>query len=237
MVMLSKSIAACDVCKKTKDSTSFPTGLLHPLPIPTSILTSWSIYFITALPLSQGYNAIFVCMDRLTKCTKLILCFIGEDLLTDEQVALLLFWNVVHFGVPKSVIHDRDPRLTSDFGKSLLKLYGSCTIAIFAHHHQADSQTECMNCTIGESLLANLLDKDQERWPDYVAVNKMAINSIISTSIWKSILKSSGENTPLSVDLLLSKESSINPHTYKLTIKITKLVEKVKSAMHNACKA
>ena len=58
---VSKFISACDVCKKTKDSTSLLTGLLHPLPIPTLTFTSWSMDFVTDFPLSQGYNAIFVC--------------------------------------------------------------------------------------------------------------------------------------------------------------------------------
>ena len=64
---ISKFISICDVYKKTKDSISLPTGLLHPLLIPTSRFTSWSIIFVTDFPLSQGYNAIFVCMDSLTK--------------------------------------------------------------------------------------------------------------------------------------------------------------------------
>ena len=57
--------------------------------------------FVTDFPLSQGYNAIFVCVDCLKKYTKLIPCFMGEDLLTAEQVALLFFQNVVwYFGIP-----------------------------------------------------------------------------------------------------------------------------------------
>ena len=71
---VSKFISACDFWKKPKDSTSLLTGLLHPLPIPTLQFTSWSMDFVTDFPLSQGYNAIFVCMDCLTKYTKLILC-------------------------------------------------------------------------------------------------------------------------------------------------------------------
>ena len=53
------------------------------------------MYFITDFPLSQGYNAIFVFIDRLIKYTKLTLCFMGEDLLTAELVAFLFFKNVV----------------------------------------------------------------------------------------------------------------------------------------------
>ena len=67
---------------------------------------------------------------------------------------------VRYFGIPISVIHDRDPRFTSDFWQSLWKLLGSHAIAISAHHPQADGQTECMNYTIGQILHEHLLDAE-----------------------------------------------------------------------------
>ena len=72
--------------------------------------------FFTDFPLSQGYNAIFVNVDRLTKYIKLIPCLMGKDLLTAEQVILLVFQNLVqYFGIPISIIYDRDSRFTTDF--------------------------------------------------------------------------------------------------------------------------
>ena len=94
-VSASKLISARDVCKRTKDSTSLPTGILHTFPIPMPRFTPWSMDFVTDFPLSQDYNAIFVFMDYLTKYTKLVICFLGEHLLTAEQVALLFFKNMV----------------------------------------------------------------------------------------------------------------------------------------------
>ena len=236
---VSKFIAACDVCKKTKDSTAKPTGLLHPLPIPTSRFTSWSMDFVTDFPLAQGFNAIFVCVDRLTKFTKLIPCFMGENSLTAEHVALLFFHNVVrHFGIPTSVIHDRDPRFTSDFWQSLWKLLGSRAIATSAHHPQADGQTERMNRTIGQILRAHLLADDQEHWPNYVAVTEMAINSTVNASIQKAPFEVLyGENIPLPIDLLLSKESTIDPTAKKFATKMHNLVQQVKNAMADAQQA
>ena len=103
-----KFISACDACKKPKDSTFLHAGLLHSLLIPKSRFTYYSMV-ITEFPLLQGYNAIFVYMDCLTKYTNLIQCFMGEHLLTSEQVALLFFQNLVqYFGIPTSVIQDRD---------------------------------------------------------------------------------------------------------------------------------
>ena len=63
----------------------------------------------------------------------------------------------------------------------------------------------------------------------------MAINSTINSSINKAPSKVLyGENILLPVDLLLSRESSINPNAYKFSIKLKQLVKKVKSATHDA---
>ena len=170
--------------------------------------------FVTDVCQSQGYNAIFVYIDCLTKYTKLIPCFMGEDHLTVKQVALLSFQNVVQdIGIPKSVFHNKNPKITSNSWQTLWKLLGSHTIAVSAHHPQADGQTDFMNHTIGQILHAHLLEKNQEHWPDYVAITIMAINSTINARINKAPFEIFySENTLLIVDLLLSKESSINPN-------------------------
>ena len=72
--------------------------------------------FITDLPLSGGFNCIFTCVDKLTKYVVLTPCFMGEGQLSAVDVADLFFANVVgRFGVPGSVLHERDPRFTSSF--------------------------------------------------------------------------------------------------------------------------
>ena len=68
-----------------------------------------------------------------------------------------------------------------------------------------------------------------------MAVTEIAINSTINASINKALFEVLyGENIPLPVDLLLSRESSINPHAYKFARKMKQLITKVKSAMHDA---
>ena len=103
------------------------------------------------------------------------------------------------------------------------------------HHPRADSQTEPMTRTIGQILRKNLLDEDQDHWPDYVAVAEMDINSTINARINKALFKVLyGENILLSIDLLLSREFSINSHAYTFAIKMKHLINKVKKAIHSA---
>ena len=108
-----------------------------------------------------------------------------------------------------------------------MKLLRSHAIAISAHYPPAYGYTERMNCTIGQILYAHWLEKDQEHWPNYVAVTKMATNSTTNASINKDPFEVLyGESTLLPIDLLLSRESSINPHAHTFASKIKQLVTK-----------
>ena len=63
----------------------------------------------------------------------------------------------------------------------------------------------------------------------------MAINSFINARINKVPFKILfGDKIPLPVNLLLYRESTINPYTYAFIKKVRQLVSKVKSAMHDA---
>ncbi len=73
-----------------------------------------SMDLIVQLPESNGYNAIFVVVDRFTKMTE---CVPTRTDVTAKELATL-FVNEIVFsrghGVPKSIISDRDPRFLSD---------------------------------------------------------------------------------------------------------------------------
>ena len=62
-------------------------GLLAPLPVPSARLCAWSMDFITDLPLSGRFNALFTVVDRLTKFTVLVPYLVGDGALSARQVA------------------------------------------------------------------------------------------------------------------------------------------------------
>ncbi|GKE21328.1 retrotransposon-related protein, partial [Tanacetum coccineum] len=79
-----KLVKECLVCQQYKPDLSAYLGLLQPLPIPKYVWSSISMDFIEGLPKSEGYNVIFVVVDRLTK----------------DKIFLSLFWKEL-FGLLK----------------------------------------------------------------------------------------------------------------------------------------
>src|SRR5258708_8255789 len=65
--MVKDNMKSCISCTHTKVPCHHPYGLLKPLPIPAQPWESISIDFIEQLPTSEGFTAILVIVDRLTK--------------------------------------------------------------------------------------------------------------------------------------------------------------------------
>lgn len=62
-------IRCCDICQSVKVDQSKHSGLLQPLPIPSTPWSQTTMDYIDGLPLSQGQNCLSVMVDRLTKST------------------------------------------------------------------------------------------------------------------------------------------------------------------------
>nr|GFB65061.1 reverse transcriptase domain-containing protein [Tanacetum cinerariifolium] len=74
--------------------------------------------FVTKLPKSsQGYDTIWVIVDRLTK--SVIFTPIRETDYMDKLVRIYLKEVVTRHGIPVSIISDRHPRFASNFWRSL----------------------------------------------------------------------------------------------------------------------
>ena len=127
---------------------------------PAGCFDVWSMEFITDLPLSWGFNAIYTCVNKFTKTVKLQPCFVGEGQLTAKEVAMFFFNGVAcTYVLPRVVLHNRDPRFTSHFWKSLWALLGVRVALITAHHPQTDGQTERAHRTLEQTLRCVLADR------------------------------------------------------------------------------
>ena len=165
---------ACDVCQKTKFSNFNRYGYLIPNPIPSRPYQSIAMDFIVNLPWSNGFNAIFVVVDRLSKQAMFIPCTTG---LTAKEFAELFVKHIVcRFGLPDSIIADRDPRWTSDFWKGVAGFLKTKMALSSAHHPQHDGQTEVLNKQLATMLRA-FVSEDLADWSTWLHILEFTYNN------------------------------------------------------------
>ncbi|GJV69056.1 putative reverse transcriptase domain-containing protein [Tanacetum coccineum] len=107
-------VSKCLTCAKVKAEHQRPSGLLVQPKIPEWKWDNITMDFVTKLPkTSQGYDTIWVIVDRLTKSA--IFTPIRETDPLDKLARLYLKEVVMRHGIPVSIICDRDPRFASNF--------------------------------------------------------------------------------------------------------------------------
>ncbi|GMF40796.1 unnamed protein product [Phytophthora lilii] len=121
-----------------------------PIPTPAECWEVVSMDFIMGLPASEGFDAIFVAVDKLSKRAKYAPTYSTANA---QDTANLFFDAVVkHHGLPKVIISDRDSKFISDLWKSLMKLMVVKLSMTSAHRAQADGQTERQNLVLEDAL-------------------------------------------------------------------------------------
>lgn len=109
----------CDTCRRIKPTRHAPYGFLKPLEVPQKRWKSVSMDFIVFLPNSEGFTAIFVVVDRLTKMAHFIpttndIDAVGTAILYRDNVFKL-------HGLPDSIISDRGTQFNNDFTENSVK--------------------------------------------------------------------------------------------------------------------
>jgi transposase InsO family protein len=79
-------------------------------------------------------------------------------------LAKLFFHQVFrHYGIPKSIVTDRDPRFTSNFWQALMDQLGTQLRFSTAFHPETDGQAERYNRTLQE-MLRGFVNVSQDDW-------------------------------------------------------------------------
>ena len=150
-------------------------GLLQPLEIPEGKWESISMDFIVGLPNTQrGHDAIWVVVDRLMKMAK----FIPTKTTVSTPELAWLFVDQLYrlYGLPSSIVSDRDRKFNSHFWRAIFaKLDTKLNLSI-ADHPQSDGQTERVNQVL-EDMLRAYVSNRQSNWEDYLSLLEFAYNS------------------------------------------------------------
>jgi len=107
-------VERCLTCQRIKAEHQKPAGMLKPLTIPEWKWEHIAMDFVTSLSKTMtGLDVVWVVVDRLTKSTHFLPIKTTYDMshLAKEYVSEI----VRLYGVPASIISDRDPCFTSQF--------------------------------------------------------------------------------------------------------------------------
>ncbi|SNX84754.1 related to pol protein [Melanopsichium pennsylvanicum] len=173
-------VATCPVCARYKAPRHRPYGLLQPLSTPSRPWNSISMDFIEGLPKLEGYDSIFVVVDRLTKYAILTPTY---KTITSEQTAKMLKDQVMsRFGVPEHIVSDCGRQFVSAAWKEFtdkLVIHHSLSTA---YHPQTDGQTERVNQVV-EQYLRMYCNYEQDNWVTWLPMAEFVYNNTVHSSI------------------------------------------------------
>ena len=175
-------VATCPVCEGKAIHRHKPYGQLEPLPVPTDLWNApfkeISLDWITGLPVSrrhgQEFDSILTVVCRVTKYALFIPT--REDT-TAVDFAELFFEHVeCRFGTPRSIVTDRDSRITSEFWKEVCEIQIIKRRMSTAYHPQTDGQSEALN-RIVEDYLRAYTSEDPTAWARLLPLAQFAYNN------------------------------------------------------------
>nr|GFA55232.1 reverse transcriptase domain-containing protein [Tanacetum cinerariifolium] len=137
--------------------------------------------FVTKLPkLPQGYDTIWVIVDRLTKSA--IFAPMRETDPLEKLAKLYLKEVVARHGISVSIIYYRDPRFASRFWRTLQMALGTSLDMSTAYHPETDEQSERTIQTLKDMLRACVIDFGKG-WVNHLPLVELSYNNSYHASI------------------------------------------------------
>src|SRR5260221_9491442 len=172
--MVKDYVASCATCTCTKSPRHKPYGKLKQLLIPSRPWSSILMDFIEQLPDSEGFSAILVIVDHLTKQ---VIFIPSHDTVNTPKVAQLFLIHVFSkHRVPVHVTSDRGSEFISHFFHSLGKLLWMRLHFTLGYHPEGDGQTECANQVL-EQYLWVYMNYQQDNWVTLLPMAKFTYNN------------------------------------------------------------
>jgi len=188
--------------------------------------------FIVELPESGGYNAILVCVDRLTKMAHF--CPTTTRVDAKETARLYLKHVFKHHGLPDNIVTDRGTQFTSRFTTRLLELCDIHSNKSTAFHPQSDGQTERVNQVL-EQYLRIFCDHQQGNWLDILPLAEFAYNNAKHTSIRMSPFFANYGLHPRGIlRVTLAGPGASNPSAEEIRQKYRAIHDRVKEDLKHA---
>src|SRR5258705_6450455 len=162
--------------------------------------------FIKQLPASEGFTAILVIMDRLTKQ---LLFIPTHDMVDAPQLAQLFLTHVfLKHGTLGHVTSDHGTEFVSHSFHSLGSLLSMKLHFMLGYHPEGDGQMEWINQVL-EQYLQAYMNYQQDNWAPLLPLAEFAYNNAMSATTGISpFFANKGYHPRLSTNLLAPSSSS-----------------------------
>jgi transposase InsO family protein len=170
---------SCDTCQRTKAPRHKPFGLLRPLDVPQRPWLALTMDHITKLPLSNGYDAIWVVCDRHSRMATFIPTKESSDA---KELARLFVRHIFRYhGLPDSILSDRGSTFVSEFWRRLCQMLNIRAELSTSYHPQTNGLTERTNQTL-ESYLRAFCSYQQDDWYNHLPLAEFSFNNTLNAS-------------------------------------------------------
>jgi len=116
-VLIAEFVQTCPLCQRIKPDRRATQGLLQPLPLPTRKWQSIAIDWVLGRPETWrkgvAYDSTLTVVDSATKMIHLLPT--QKNCTAVDRAELLLLNVCKYHGLPRSIVSDRDPKLTAQY--------------------------------------------------------------------------------------------------------------------------
>jgi len=123
-------------CQRSRSCRHSTIGVLRPWPVPEKPWEDSLMHFVVGLPECEGFDAVWVVVDRLSKMRHFIPCHTTIDAL--GLAKWFLNKVVCLHGLPLTIVSDRGPEFASTLWRQLCSRLGIDWRMLAAFHPQTD---------------------------------------------------------------------------------------------------
>ena len=186
--------------------------------------------FITDLPLSDGFDSIFVVVNQgLSKGVIFIPC---NKTVTALQTMNLLIREVFkQFGLPNKIISDRGPQFAAAAFQEVMKALKIKHSMSTTFHPQTDGQTECLNQEL-EVYLCIFCTNELHTWNNLLPIVEFAHNQHTHEALKQTLFYLMYGTNPVALPLAVETTA---PAATECLSSLNKVREKALAAHKLAC--
>ena len=169
-----KYVRNCLSCQSLWCSHHSTFGVLWPFPAPDTLWEDMLMDLLVELPECEGFDAIWVVVDRLSKMGH----FIPRHMTIDALgLAELCLKEVVRLhGLPLTIVSDREPQFGSTFWQQICNRLGIDRRMSTAYHPQTAGQMEQLNASI-EQYHRVIVNHQQDDWVKWLLLAEFAAHN------------------------------------------------------------